>query len=221
MPLSPHYGWAFVSAFGGAAVTLPAALLLAGWLSFLFGGRVAGHWLLLIAGVVGTTIITKLAFLGWGIGIRRIDFTGVSGHTALGTAVFPVLCYVSVVWASRTVRITVFAAGLLFALMIGVSRFPLNAHPISEIVAGYLLGTLVSVSFIRMLWKRAPLRAAPYYLIGVTLFALVFALHGNRVPSQHWLIQAALKLSGRERPFIRVRWKKDLYASVAPVKLSP
>ena len=28
----------------------------------------------------------KLAFMGWGIGIRELDFTGFSGHTALSTA---------------------------------------------------------------------------------------------------------------------------------------
>ena len=38
-------------------------------------------------GITGTVVcISKLAFMGWGIGIREIDFTGFSGHTALSTA---------------------------------------------------------------------------------------------------------------------------------------
>jgi hypothetical protein len=33
------------------------------------------------------------------------------------------------------------------------------------------------------------------------------ALHDVRVPTQHWITHIALHLSGRDRPFIRARWR--------------
>jgi len=33
------------------------------------------------------------------------------------------------------------------------------------------------------------------------------ALHDVRVPTQHWITPIALHLSGRDRPFIRARWR--------------
>jgi hypothetical protein len=53
--------------------------------------QAAWRWALLF-GITGAIVCaSKLAFMGWGMGIRELDFTGFSGHTALSTF-WPISC---------------------------------------------------------------------------------------------------------------------------------
>src|SRR6516225_3344859 len=92
--------WLAVTRLGEAQILLPACLAGALWLAF---ARPAGAYgrlaqgnphahdhparrsaLRWIAGLVATTAVTtisKVAFLGFGVGIAAIDFTGFSGHS--------------------------------------------------------------------------------------------------------------------------------------------
>jgi membrane-associated phospholipid phosphatase len=205
LPLTPH-DWAFLSGFGGAAVMVPITLALTFWLFFAFNARVAGFWLLLIGIAAAVVATTKIAFLGWGVGIHAVDFTGISGHTMLASAVFPVMFYLMLLPAPPLVRIAGVAAGLVLGLLIGVSRLQLQAHSVSEMAAGCVLGALVALGFVASVAQRTPIRAAPY-LIALSLGLLAFGLHDLRAPTQHWVTQVALSLSGHDRPFIRARWK--------------
>ena len=75
--------WQVVTFFGDSTVLLPSAAVL---FIVLFlrkdSKQLAWHWALLF-GITGAIVCaSKLAFMGWGIGIRELDFTGFSGHTA-------------------------------------------------------------------------------------------------------------------------------------------
>jgi len=62
-------------------------------------------------GITGAIVsASKLAFMGWGIGIRELDFTGFSGHSALFAAFWPIF-YGSFACVVLTVRVAV-AVGL-------------------------------------------------------------------------------------------------------------
>ena len=202
------YDWAFFSGFGGAAVMLPLAAAIACWLWFAFPWRVPVLWLGLTGAACAVVACTKVAFLGWGLGILAIDFTGISGHTMLSTAVIPVLFYVALLPAPRAVRIMGLFAGLALGALVGLSRLALQAHSVSEIVTGCILGAAVSVAFIRSIHRRVPQRCAPL-LAPLSLLLLTASLHGLRVPTQHWVTQIALTLSGHERPYIRALWKTN------------
>jgi hypothetical protein len=80
--------------FGDSTVLLPSA---AAVFMVLFLRRpsrqIAWQWGLLF-GITGAIVsASKLAFMGWGIGIRELDFTGFSGHTALSTAFWPIFLW--------------------------------------------------------------------------------------------------------------------------------
>jgi undecaprenyl-diphosphatase len=85
-----------------------------------------------------------------------------SGHTANTTAlVIATALVLGVVTESRSAqRAVYFTAGLLVSLM-GWSRLALNVHWLSDIVAGWILGSITAVlsaSVLMKLTKSAPTR---------------------------------------------------------------
>ena len=79
--------WTFISRFGEAQILLPVALGLA-LLLWRRGdsSRLALAWTGWIVLVASITTVSKLAFIGWGVGSARRDFTGFSGHVPGDTA---------------------------------------------------------------------------------------------------------------------------------------
>ena len=147
--------WLAVTRLGEAQILLPAFLAGAFWLAFarpagaygrLAQGnphahdhparRSAWRW---VAGITATTLVTtasKVAFLGFGIGIAALDFTGFSGHSMYSWAILPVL---GAIVAGRCGV----AAGVVLAVLITWSRVRLGAHSWSEAISGMALGAAV------------------------------------------------------------------------------
>jgi membrane-associated phospholipid phosphatase len=208
--LSTHL-WFSITRLGGAGLTLPLALTIALWLALGYTWRLAAAWLGLLGAAIGVVMLTKIAFLGWGVGVREWDFTGVSGHAMLSTAVYPVALFLPLQPARPRLRALGVGLGLVAGLTVGLSRVVLVAHSPSEAVAGCIIGALAAMAFIWWSWDARPgkLSAVP---VALSLLMLTVALHDVRVPTQHWITHIALNLSGREHPFIRARWKAGLEA---------
>jgi membrane-associated phospholipid phosphatase len=202
----PTHLWLSITRFGGAGLTLPLAIAIALWLALGYTWRLAAAWLGLLGAAVGVVALTKIAFLGWGVGVRELDFTGVSGHAMLSTAVYPVALFLMLMPTRAPVRLAGVALGLAAGLAVGLSRVVLDAHSPSEAVAGCVVGAFAAVLFVWWSWDAKPgeLHAVP---IAVSFLMLTVALHDVRVPTQRWITHIALHLSGHERPFIRARWK--------------
>ena len=82
--------WPVVTHLGSAGLMLPVAALttLGLWLA---GRRAAvAVWLAALGAGAALVLASKLAFMGWGIGSVALDFTGISGHSMLATAILPV-----------------------------------------------------------------------------------------------------------------------------------
>lgn len=205
----PLHLWYSITRLGGAGLTLPLALTVALWLALGYTWRLALAWLGILAAAVGIVALTKIAFLGWGVGVRAWDFTGVSGHAMLSTAVYPVGIFLTLLPTRAPVRIAGIAIGLAAGVAVGLSRVVLEAHSPSEDVAGCAVGALAAVLFVRYAWNARPgkLSVVP---VAVSLLMLSVALHDVRVPTQRWITHVALHLSGRDRPFIRARWKAGI-----------
>ena len=79
--------WQLISFFGDSTVLLPSAAALFIVLMLRKTSRLlAWQWSLLF-GITGAIVCaSKLAFMGWGLGIRELDYTGFSGHSALSAA---------------------------------------------------------------------------------------------------------------------------------------
>ncbi|MDN7673174.1 phosphatase PAP2 family protein [Burkholderia oklahomensis] len=129
--------------FGDPFLTAPLAVAVLSWLAATGRRRAALYWAIGFACAVGLVASTKFVYAGWGIGIAAWRFTGVSGHTMLGAAVYPLVAAICV--RDAHVR-RALAAGLAFALAIGISRVLLGFHSWSEIASGWLLGAGVAMS---------------------------------------------------------------------------
>jgi membrane-associated phospholipid phosphatase len=157
---------------------------------------------------VALVIVTKALFIGWGVGDRTLDFTGISGHAMLSAAIFPTAVYLVLHRRSLRARWAGAVAAALIALAVATSRVLLNAHSISEVVSGVGLGFLISAVFL-LLSRRLPDPHLRGRVLLIVFGLLVVLLYGQRLPTQHWIREAALSVAGRERPFIREVWQRD------------
>jgi membrane-associated phospholipid phosphatase len=202
--------WQALTDLGDAAFLASFALGITVWLAARSSLLLAGLWLAVFGAAILIVAATKLAFIGWGLGIHAIDFTGVSGHATLAGAIFPVLVYLAISRTHALLRFVCQGLAVLLAIGIGVSRVVLNAHSPSEVVLGLILGFAVSALIIRIVpacgSERFP-KIAPVLL--VTMLGLGAACYGERAHAQRWLVALALQISGRDRPYNRVTWQTE------------
>jgi hypothetical protein len=206
MPHLSLHLWTHITNFGGAGLMLATSLLLAVWLTLDCTWRSGRLWICLLAAGAALVGITKIAFLGWGIGIRAWDFTGISGHSMLSTAVFPVTLYVLMLPYSRHARLLGVLAGLGCGLLVGLSRLVLNAHSLSETVAGCALGAAVALAFVACNRGTRATRLSSL-TVALSLVVLTGSLYQFRLPTQRWVTHLALGLSGHDRPYVRASWR--------------
>ncbi|MEM5343035.1 phosphatase PAP2 family protein [Paraburkholderia azotifigens] len=218
----PSHLWYLITNFGGAGLTLPLAFAIALWLAVGYSWRLAAAWLFLLGVAVALVTATKIAFLGWGIGVRVWDFTGLSGHAMFATAVFPVAAFLVLLSAPPAMRIAGVTLALLGGATVGLSRVIIEAHSPSEAITGCIVGALTALVFVRIAWNATPPGRLPVAPVVVSLMVIMLGLHKLHLPTQRWVTHIALKVSGHDRPFIRAKWKTlrdtDIPASpVAPV----
>ena len=194
--------WMYITGVADTVVTLPAAATIVVWLLTGRAWRMALWWSLLFAGGLAIVAATKIAFIGWGIGINALDFMGMSGHAMRATAVFPVIAYLVLQRSSAAVRASGVLLGISIGLLVGVSRMALQVHSVSEIIAGCMIGGAVSLGFI---WVSRGL-PRPYLhrrLIALGMLALLPTAYANPAPTNQWMNAVALYLSGHDTPYDR------------------
>ena len=71
------------------------------------------------------------------------SFSFPSGHTTIAVAFYGLVCYLLIrKLRSYKVGVFVFLIGMFFMLTIGFSRLYLCVHYLSDIIAGYMVGSL-------------------------------------------------------------------------------
>ena len=207
-PVDPQTlaAWQLFTRLGEMQLLLPAAAAVALLLLSQPGQRaVALHWLARLSAAAVLTTATKLAFIGWGIGSAALDFTGISGHAMFASATHPVLlaALVSAVWPgerSSGWRLGAWA-GMALAVAVAVSRVVVDAHSVSEAVAGVLVGGWVGLLALRM----QPPRAASIRWVApvMALWLVVTPVYAPASQSHALVTRLALALSGQSRPYTR------------------
>ena len=201
--------WPLVTRLGELQVLLPAVLLAVLSLALRRETRrMAVTWLALVAGAVALTLASKLAFMGWGLGWSRMNFTGVSGHAMLAAALLPVLLVALVPTGSSLARGCALGLGAALALLVGASRMALGAHSPSEVVAGLVLGGVVTALVLTTSRRAAgqPQRAwvlPVAALVAVGLWLTLSPAYAPRVDTHGLVTQLSLQLSGRSTPWSR------------------
>ncbi|WP_323122768.1 phosphatase PAP2 family protein [Burkholderia alba] len=205
----------FLTHFGDPYMTAPLAAAVLGWLAATGRRRAAIEWGAGMACAVGLVALSKFVYAGWGIGIDALQFTGVSGHTMLSAAVYPLVAAI----CARDERVRAAAwGGLSFALAIGLSRVLLGFHSWSEIVSGGVLGAgVAAMTLRRMRVARGVLRdaagpagdrtaavpraaarsahARATVCFAAAAFAIVVLSYGRTAPVSAWISVNAPKMA--------------------------
>lgn len=198
----PLLAWQVLTHMGSASLLLPMVVLMA--VGFWVSGqrRLVWVWLPALGLAAWLTLVSKILFMGWGIGSAALNFTGISGHTVLASSVLPVL--MGALCGSWMHRRAVWGVvlGLCVAAGVAVSRVVLGAHSPSEVTVAWLLGLAVTL-------RAVPSLAAglqPPWLVRLAPWVLLLALHtgsATYLPSHSWEVRLALWLSGHDQPFER------------------
>ncbi len=200
--------WYFLSRLGEMQLMLPIAFALVAWLVWTGEGRRAALWLAMVLLAVGITAASKIAFIGWGIGSARLDFTGFSGHAMHAAAVMPLLAGSIAAGSRRWVRLGAVTVALALAMLVALARIKVGAHSPSEALLGYLLGALASSLALAL---GHPPHSHPQRWLVATVFAALL-LNSSVMPtlSTHDVVtHVALKLSGRDKPYTRHMMLRD------------
>ncbi|WP_295568000.1 phosphatase PAP2 family protein [uncultured Stenotrophomonas sp.] len=194
--------WESLSALGDSRALFPLATVLALFLPA-SQRHLLRRWAAATIAVALTTMASKIAFMGWGFGLEHLDFTGISGHAAMSSTIYPVAFWLLASGRSRHLKAWT-VAGVVLAIAIGCSRLPLQAHSPSEIIAGLGFGLAASTwvlhcgqaqgSILAVRGRTALLAIAAATITPISLADL----------NTHDLLKATAKtLSGRSQAFKR------------------
>lgn len=179
--------WAAITNLGDAALTLPIALGVALWVGA-SNWRMAVRWLLLLGAGMVLVGATKILYAGCGIEVDAIQFRVISGHTMLASAIWPV--GIALLTGSFDVRKARWGAiaGLTIGALIGVARIFDNSHTVYEVLAGWVIGTLIALFFVQAFFRERLQRRSPI-LIGGGLLLVSGIAFGHHAPLQMMIEQ--------------------------------
>jgi membrane-associated phospholipid phosphatase len=196
-----HFLWIKVTAFGEAGEMLPVAGALLVCLVLERAWSQAKTWAVVVLCSLTIVGVSKLLFAGWGIG-GSFNFTGISGHSTLGTLMLSSAAYLLAQQSDATTQRRAFVFGTILGMIVGASRMALHVHSFSEVVAGWILGCAGGLCFVLRCRLSSPLTQRPA-LVAVVAYALVFIVGNYPLPTQRWLNDLAQNISGRPVAFYR------------------
>lgn len=139
----------------------------------------AWRWAMAFVLVTSLVFATKLGVLGWGAGIKALDFRGPSGHATLSAFVWPMLAWRLTVHARHSVRAVALVLGAGFAMAIAWILVAYNFHSMPEVLAGLLLGGWAAGACIRAARLAPPPPRHITVLVGLVVAALFGMQHGE------------------------------------------
>ncbi len=205
------WDWNWLTPLGHIAVVWPLMIATAALLIARPGGRASlrgvSIWLASMAVASLLVAASKVAFYGWGTGIREWNLTCFSGHSVLAMGFWPVALAVLVPSRFRQGRRVAWVVGVLVGLLVGISRVKLNAHPTSEVVAGLTVGLLVAAVSLKALGDACV--SAKQAAVAAALIAVLSVSNGTHLPNlptERWLASWGAALSGNDKPVRRDAW---------------
>lgn len=190
--------------FGDSMLLLPTALIMAVLIRWKQSSPYAVWFWLLTFGSAGVIVsLSKIAFLGFGLGIPCLDFTGFSGHSTMSATLWPVVMWLLSGRFSPGWRRLAIVVGYLIPLLVGLSRLLLNAHSISEVIAGLILGFTFSSAFLLSQRRMQP-QGFTLLQFGVAMLVPLLLFGQGRVATtQQFLQHLSVKIAGIEHPWTR------------------
>ena len=196
--------WKTLTYFGDSMLLIPTAVIIALVLPWKSDNRQTVWYWLLAFGLAGLLVsVSKIMFLGFGIGSAKFNFTGFSGHSAMSATLWPVMMWlISGRWPTMW-RAVMIGLGYFIPLMVGFSRLVIHAHSVSEVITGLLVGFSLSSAFL-LSQRRTALKGFSLAQVGVAfLVPLLLMGHGRPATTQQFLERFSANLAGLEKPFTR------------------
>lgn len=139
-----------VAPYAGVSVMIPIAMVVTGWIWISTSRpRIAIFWWGVTLFVSYTSVIsTKLLFKGWGVGLETLNITVISGHAMNASLIIPVLLSLLSRQIDCRLRWPATVLGLLIAWWFSLTCVVPTYHPVSEAVAGALLGSLGAIFYL-------------------------------------------------------------------------
>ncbi|MCZ4060723.1 hypothetical protein O3W44_18940 [Pantoea sp. LMR881] len=196
--------WKTLTYFGDSMLLIPTAVIIALVLPWKSDNRRTVLYWIVAFGLAGLFVsLSKILFLGFGIGSARFNFTGFSGHSAMSATLWPVMLWLisgrwPVLWRGFAIGV-----GYMIPLMVGFSRLVIHAHSKSEVATGLLLGFTLSTAFL-ISQRRTALKGFSWPQVSVALLVpLLLFGHGRVATTQQFLERFSADLAGLEKPFTR------------------
>lgn len=192
----------YLTNFGDPYLTIPLAGLILAWLAITRSTRALVIWTSGMAISGSIVAASRVVHIIWGVEVPAFNFTVVSGHTMLASAVYPTALSICEDRTRRTTAIGPYVFGLAFAGAIGISRVLLGFHSTSEVISGLVSGVLVAtLTCVQLAFPDTPrARTTGLTLPDPTLFAAaalaaVVMYHGKIAPVSASIDRNAVELS--------------------------
>ena len=196
-----------VTRLGEAQLLLPALL----GVSLLYllrtrarvgAGPMVRAWFVAVGAAAVVTTLTKVAFIGYGVGHAPLNYTGISGHAMFAAAVLPLLACAAASAGNHAVRRAALGAAFARAGLVAWSRVEVGAHSWSEVLLGFCLGAAASAIALRA-QAVPPTRAAMPLLLALGAWFSVGTAAAPPSPTHGWVVRLSLAVSGRAQPYTR------------------
>jgi len=170
--------WTYLSQLAEAPLALPCLLALG--IAFPLQRRTLAVlvWLLALVWCAGLVLVWKLVTDTLVPGFSVGGFRAPSGHALLAAALLPLLLAGIGSARSQQGARAGFLLGLLLAVLVGVGRVQLGAHPLGEVLVGWLLGGGLS-----LLGWRAGIARLPGSALLCTVLSTLLAFAATLAPS--------------------------------------
>lgn len=190
-----HHLISFVSDFGDTAVTLPLAAILVLCLWRVESPASSAIALRTLGLCLGAVVVLKVTFITCG---RYWDagLVSPSGHAAISLTVYGMAAMLLAFWVSGGWGVALAVAAAVLVAAIAISRVLLRIHTVAEVVVGLLVGAVaLGVFAANYRWHERPrLGGSNLLLLGLALVMPLAVLHGERLPAERWVRQAAVML---------------------------
>ncbi|MCU5774262.1 phosphatase PAP2 family protein [Erwiniaceae bacterium BAC15a-03b] len=202
--------WRTLTYFGDSMLLIPTAVIIALVMPWKNDDRRAVWFWITTFCLTGIIVsLSKIAFMGFGIGSARFNFTGFSGHSAMSATLWPVMLWLLTGRLPLFWRGMAIGLGYMIPLLVGLSRLVLHAHSTSEVISGLLLGFTLSTAFL-VSQRSARLKSFSVMQLCVALLVpLILLGHGRIAGTQDFLAQLSTKIAGVEKPWTRAEMLKQ------------
>ena len=163
-----------------------------------------GISLLFAYGVVGAS---KVLFKGWGVGLQTLDISVISGQAMNATLILTVGLSLMARQYHTQLRWPAAALGQSIGWWFGIVCVTKNAHPLSEAIAGCLLGAIVACAFLYRI-ERIELQRLHWTAIACGLLLIGATTTITRFPVENWLDQLAISISGEDKAIEHAGWRQ-------------